>query len=61
MSLRHVFTPRRNLGSDPRVALMLDRIGKDERPAGAIRKGLTGAGAAVELEKRLPPPYARAY
>ena len=43
------------------MALMLDRIGKDERPAGAIRKGLTGAGAAVELEKRLPPPYARAY
>jgi len=60
MALRHVFTPRRNLGPDPRVALMIDRIGRDERPAGAIRKGLKEYGA-TDLEKRLPPPYARAY
>jgi hypothetical protein len=60
MSLRQVFAPRRNPGPDPRVALMLDRIGQGERPAGAIRKGLTEYGA-TNLEKRLPPPYARAY
>ena len=60
MSLRHVFSSRRNLGPDPRVALMLDKIGKDQRPAGVIRKGLTDYGT-TDLEKRLPPPYARAY
>jgi hypothetical protein len=39
---------------------MLDRIGQGERPAGAVRKGLKVYGA-TDLEKRLPPPYARAY
>ena len=61
MSLRLRLTSRRTLGPDPRVAVMLERIERDSRPAGAIRKGLTDYGAGTELEKRLPPPYARAY
>jgi hypothetical protein len=62
MSLRLRLSSRRALGPDPRVAVMLERIERDARPAGDIRKGLTEYGSTTnELEKRLPPPYARAY
>jgi hypothetical protein len=58
MSLRFRFTTRRS--PDPRVAVMLEKMVKEPRPAaGLVRQGLQEYGA-TDLERRLPPPYARA-
>jgi hypothetical protein len=59
MSLRYRFNSRRS--PDPRVAVMLEKIVKEPRPSAQIvRNGLQEYGA-TDLERRLPPPYARAY
>ncbi|HET9675045.1 MAG TPA: hypothetical protein VFP31_09585 [Gaiellaceae bacterium] len=59
MSLRYRFNSRRS--PDPRVAVMLEKIVKEPRPSAQIvRNGLQEYGT-TDLERRLPPPYARAY
>ena len=58
MSLRFRFNTRQS--PDPRVAVMLEKMVKEPRPsAGIMRQGFKEYGA-TDLERRLPPPYARA-